>query len=158
MKPVDPNDAFRVHAETFWAADAVGEAFGIEILSIEPGAATLSMLVTEPMINSHKICHGAFIFALADSAFAVACNTYEALSVGQYCTITYVNKCELGGRLIAVAQEINRKGRSGIYDVTISTDQGETVALFRGHSRVFPSNTVQKINSCGTGIVNPELP
>jgi acyl-CoA thioesterase len=93
--------------------------------------------VTGMMINSHKICHGAFIFALADSAFAVACNTYEARSVGQYCTISYVNKSLLGDRLIAVAREVDRKERSGIYDVSIATDQGEAVALFRGHSRVF---------------------
>lgn len=141
MKHVEAADAYKAHAETFWAADAVGRSLGIEIVSIAPGAATLSMLVTEQMINSHKICHGAFIFALADSGFAVACNTYEARSVGQYCTITYVNKCELGERLIAVAQEINRKARSGIYDVCISTDQGVTVALFRGHSRVVVPNT-----------------
>jgi acyl-CoA thioesterase len=139
MERVDAADAYRVHAETFWAADAVGKSFGIEVLSVAPGAATLRMAVTAQMINSHNICHGAFIFALADSAFAVACNTYQALSVGQYCTITYVNKCELGGQLIAVAREINRKSRSGIYDVSISTEQGETVALFRGHSRVFSS-------------------
>ncbi len=139
MKRDESGDAYRVHAETFWAADAVGKLLGMEILSIDPGAATLGMTVTDQMINSHKICHGAFIFALADSAFAVACNTYEARSVGQYCTITYVNKCELGDRLVAVAQEINRKGRSGIYDVSINTVQGETVALFRGHSRIFPS-------------------
>jgi acyl-CoA thioesterase len=132
-----PADAHRAYAETFWAADAVGKSLGIEIVSVERGAATLSMAVTGMMINSHKICHGAFIFALADSAFAVACNTYEARSVGQYCTISYVNKSLLGDRLIAVAREVDRKERSGIYDVSIATDQGEAVALFRGHSRVF---------------------
>ena len=96
------------------------------------------MTVTERMVNGHKTCHGGFIFTLADSAFAFACNSYDQRSVAQHCSITYVAPTRLGDELFAHATEVSRTGRSGIYDITVSTGQGAVVAFFRGHSRTIP--------------------
>jgi acyl-CoA thioesterase len=105
------------------------------------------MVVTDRMINGHNICHGALIFALADSAFAVACNTYRERSVGQHCTITYIAKAKLADRLSAVATEVDRSGRNGIYDVTITNQFGTVIAEFRGHSRMLGSAAVPEANN-----------
>jgi acyl-CoA thioesterase len=143
----ESDDRLRAYGQQFWELDNASKNLGISLVSIERGRAILSMVVTDRMINSHNICHGALIFALADSAFAVACNTYRERSVGQHCTITYIIKAKLGDRLSAVAIEVNRSGKSGIYNVTISNDAGAVVAEFRGHSRVLASASPETKNS-----------
>ena len=87
------------------------------------------------MINGHGIAHGGYIFTLADSAFAFACNSQNQSSVAQHCSITFLKPGELGDRLIAHARQISQQGRSGIYDITVSRGDGTVVAEFRGHSR-----------------------
>jgi acyl-CoA thioesterase len=107
----------------------------MEILEVGPGAATLAMTVGEAMTNGHDTVHGGFIFALADSAFAFACNSYGDVAVAAHCSIAFIRPGRRGDRLVAKAREISRSGRSGIYDVQVSVD-GAIIAEFRGHSRI----------------------
>jgi acyl-CoA thioesterase len=102
---------------------------------IAPGAADLSMVITAAMLNGHGIAHGGYIFTLADSAFAFACNSYNQLAVAQQNQISYLAPGKAGERLHAAAREQSRTGRSGVYDVTVTGEDGRTIALFRGLSR-----------------------
>lgn len=122
-------------AGAMWAEDRASRGLGMELQHVAPGDAALSMTVREDMTNGHAICHGGFIFALADSAFAFACNTYDQRTVAQHCAVTFLRPARLGDRLTARAVERSRTGRSGIYDVTVTDGAGEVVAEFRGHSR-----------------------
>ena len=122
-------------AAVMFANDDASPGLGMRIDAIGPGTATLSMEVRADMLNGHKICHGGFIFTLADSAFAFACNSYNTMVVAQQNQITYVAPGQLGERLTAVAVEVNRQGRSGTYDVSVTGADGRTVALMRGLSR-----------------------
>jgi len=102
---------------------------------VTPGGAVLSMSVRPDMLNGHGICHGGFIFTLADSAFAFACNSYNQTTVAQQNQITYLSPGQPEERLTATAREVSRSGRSGIYDVTVTGEDDRVVALFRGLSR-----------------------
>jgi acyl-CoA thioesterase len=121
-------------AEAMWASDVASRSLGMELLEIKPGYARLRMTVTETMVNGHDLCHGGFVFALADSAFAFACNTDGRTTVAAACDIVFVTTAHRGDELEAEAAERVRFGRSGVYDVTVRRD-GEVVAEFRGHSR-----------------------
>jgi acyl-CoA thioesterase len=121
--------------EVMLSRDAATRGLGMVIDHIAPGEATLSMQVRPDMLNGHLICHGGFIFTLADSAFAFACNTYNQLTVAQQNQITYLAPGKSDERLTAAATETSRTGRSGIYDVTVTGEDGRRVALFRGLSR-----------------------
>ncbi len=130
-----PEERAARSAEAMWAQDAATQALGMEILSIAPGRATMTMRVRPDHLNGHKMCHGGFIFLLADSAFAFACNSYNQLVVAQENTITFLSPGKEGELLTAVAEEKHLAGRSGIYDVTVTGEDGRKVALFRGLSR-----------------------
>ena len=129
-----PEDTAQACAQALWGADRASQGLGMRIEQVGPGQARLSMPVAPFMLNGHGICHGGFIFALADSAFAFACNTYGMVSVAQHCTITYLRPVRADETLVAYAEERQREGRSGIYDVHV-TSAGQAVAEFRGHSR-----------------------
>lgn len=129
-----PEEIARQCASAMWATDPASQGLDMEIIDVAPGTATLAMTVTERMANGHGSAHGGFIFALADSAFAFACNTYDERTVAAHCSITYVRPGVRGKRLIATAREVSRSGRSGIYDVEV-TQEGVVIAHFRGHSR-----------------------
>jgi len=122
-------------AEAMWVRDGASQALGMAIEVIGPGHARLAMTVREDMVNGHAICHGGLVFALADSAFAFACNSYDVATVAGQCEISFLLPARLGDRLTADCRERHRRGRSGIYDATITNQTGETVALFRGWSR-----------------------
>ncbi|WP_202614819.1 hydroxyphenylacetyl-CoA thioesterase PaaI [Elioraea sp. Yellowstone] len=122
-------------AAAMWAEDHASRGLGMSLDHVAEGRAVLSMAVTEAMVNGHGICHGGFIFALADSAFAFACNWTDERTVAAHCAITYVRPARLGMRLIAEAVETVRFGRSGVTDVTVRDQTGAVIALFRGHSR-----------------------
>ncbi|WP_375458135.1 hydroxyphenylacetyl-CoA thioesterase PaaI [uncultured Enterovirga sp.] len=124
----------RASADAMWAEDRASIGLGIKLIDVGSGYALLSMEVTEAMTNGHGTAHGGFIFALADSAFAFACNSHGDKAVAQHCTITYLRPGRLGDQLVASAHEVAREGRSGIYDINVSVGD-ETVAEFRGHSR-----------------------
>ncbi|MCM2293919.1 hydroxyphenylacetyl-CoA thioesterase PaaI [Allorhizobium sp. BGMRC 0089] len=122
-------------AKSMWDDDLATRHLGMELVSVAPGQAVIVMTVAETMANGHGTCHGGYMFTLADSAFAFACNTYNARAVAQHCSITYIAPALVGDRLTATATEVSRKGRSGIYDIRITNQAGEPIAEFRGHSR-----------------------
>jgi acyl-CoA thioesterase len=138
----DAVEIARASAEAMWAEDKASQGLGMQIVEVGPGHARLAMVVTERMTNGHGSCHGGFIFTLADSAFAFACNSHGQRAVAQHCSITYVAPGRLGMRLVAEARERHRAERSGIYDVTVKSEAGETIAEFRGHSRSIPGTLV----------------
>uniref|UniRef100_E6VGW8 Phenylacetic acid degradation protein PaaD n=2 Tax=Rhodopseudomonas palustris TaxID=1076 RepID=E6VGW8_RHOPX len=124
----------RACADAMWANDHASKGLGMEIVEIGPGFATLAMTVTTEMVNGHGIAHGGFIFTLADSAFAYACNSYNDSTVAAQGAISFIRPGKLGARLVASAREVSRSGRSGIYDVRV-TSGSMVIAEFRGHSR-----------------------
>jgi acyl-CoA thioesterase len=125
----------RACADAMWAGDATSRGLGIELTSVGPGRAVLAMAVTETMVNWHDTCHGGFIYLLADTAFGYACNSRNRRMVAQHCSITYLNPALRGDRLSAHAVERQRAGRSGIYDVAVTREDGTPIAEFRGHAR-----------------------
>lgn len=128
-------DVAEACARVMIAEDNASNALGISLERIAPGEAVLSMLVTDTMTNGHKTCHGGFIFTLADSAFAFSCNSYDQRAVAQHCQVSFLKPALSGDKLTATARERWRESRSGIYDVTVHNQAGETIAEFRGHSR-----------------------
>ncbi len=122
-------------AAAMWALDQANQALGSRIDAIAPGQATLSMQVQPQHLNSHGICHGGYVFTLADSAFAYAANSHNHMAVAQQNQITYVAPAEVNERLTAKAVEVSRTGRSGIYDVTVTGNDGRMIAVMRALSR-----------------------
>lgn len=114
--------------------DSASQTLGVAIIDIGPGYATLTMAVRPNMLNGHQTCHGGFLFALADSAFAFACNSRNEATVAAGCNIEYLRPVTVGSLLTATAVERSLAGRSGVYDVTVSNAEGVIVALFRGKS------------------------
>jgi acyl-CoA thioesterase len=139
---MDAQQLARACADAMWADDAATKGIGIELVSVGPGTAETAMTVSERMVNGHNICHGGFIFTLADSAFAFSCNSYNQRTVAQHCAITYLIAAKLGDRLTARAVERSRTGRSGIYDITVTRADGAVIAEFRGHSRTIEGELV----------------
>ena len=131
---LSPDDLARACAEVMWKDDEASQGLGMAIVDIRAGHTTLSMTVQPHMVNGHKIAHGGFIFTLADSAFAFACNSRNERTVAAQGSITFIRPGKLGDRLIATAREVSRSGRSGIYDVRVTADD-VVIAEFRGHSR-----------------------
>lgn len=134
----DAAEIARLSTEAMWAEDNASRTLGMRIEEVGPGFAILSMGVSDAMVNGHGFCHGGYIFTLADSAFAFACNSHNQRHVGQHCQISYVAPGRLGMRLTAQARERQRGERSGIYDVTVTSEAGEVIAEFRGSSRSIP--------------------
>jgi phenylacetic acid degradation protein PaaD len=138
---LDPQTVAERSAATMWAGDAASRALGMVLDEVRPGYARMSMRVRADMVNGHSICHGGLVFALADSAFAFACNSYNRVAVAQACDIVFVAPARLGDVLVAEAVERSRFGRNGIYDVTVTAGAdggsggGGLVAEFRGRSR-----------------------
>jgi acyl-CoA thioesterase len=132
--PLSPDDLARACAEAMWKDDDASQGLGMEILDVKAGQATLAMTVKPHMVNGHGIAHGGFIFLLADSTFAFACNSRNERAVAAQCNISFIKPGKLGDRLVATAKEISSTGRSGIYDVRVTVD-GVAIAELRGHSR-----------------------
>lgn len=126
-------------AHTMFDTDEASRALGIELVEAADGRAVATMVVTESMVNGHDIAHGGYLFLLADTAFALACNTHGPVTVAAGAEISFVAAGRLGDHLVATAAERTSWGRNGIYDVTVhrETPEGpEVVAEFRGRSRV----------------------
>jgi acyl-CoA thioesterase len=132
--PHSPDDLARACAAAMWKDDDASQGLGMEILDVKAGQATLAMTVKPHMVNGHGIAHGGFIFLLADSTFAFACNSRNERAVAAQCNISFIKPGKLGDRLVATAKEISWTGRSGIYDVRVTVD-GVAIAELRGHSR-----------------------
>lgn len=135
MNKLSEQERAQRSANIMWENDAASKDAGIVLESVGPGWADASLKVEAKHLNGHQTCHGGFIFTLADTAFAFACNSYNQCAVAQHNSITYVQSGKPGSTLTAHAKELSRHGRSGIYDVTVVDDAGDTIALFRGHSR-----------------------
>jgi acyl-CoA thioesterase len=121
-------------AHVMWAADQASRSLGMELVEAEDGRAVVRMRITEAMINGHHVAHGGYLFLLADSAFACACNSHGPVTLAAGADITFVAPVKLGDELVAHAGERVRFGRSGVYDVTVYRGE-EIVAEFRGRSR-----------------------
>lgn len=130
-----PLERAKKSAEVMWNNDSASQRLGMQLVDVGVGSATLSMEIKHEHLNGHKICHGGYIFLLADSAFAFAANSYNQLAVAQHNSISYVQPGQKGDVLTARAVEVSRTGRSGIYDVTIENQNGDAIAHFRGHGR-----------------------
>ncbi|MDQ0379771.1 acyl-CoA thioesterase [Amycolatopsis thermophila] len=125
-------------AQAMFADDVASKSLGIELVEAADGRAVARMTVTEQMVNGHAIAHGGYLFLLADTTFACACNSHGPVTVAAGAEISFVASARLGDRLVATAEERTRYGRNGIYDVTVhrETDAGrEVIAEFRGRSR-----------------------
>ncbi len=120
--------------ETMLARDRVSRGLGLAVLTVGPGRASLRMTVREDMLNGHDICHGGIITTLADSAFAVACNSYNELAVAAGFDVNLVAAAREGDVLTATATETSKAGRTGVYDVAVHNQRGALVAAFRGRS------------------------
>jgi len=131
---LSPDVLARACADAMWKEDQASQGLGMEIVDIKAGHATLAMTIQPHMVNGHGIAHGGFIFTLADSTFAFACNSHNERTVAAQGAITFIRPGKLGDRLVAVAREVSRSGRSGIYDVRVSAGD-VVIAEFRGHSR-----------------------
>jgi acyl-CoA thioesterase len=129
-----PEELARASAEAMWNEDGASQGLGMEIVRVSPGEAVLSMMIRPDMVNGHGIAHGGFIFLLADSAFAFACNSRNERTVAAQCNIAFIRPGKLGDHLVATAREISKTGRSGIYDVRVTVND-VAVAELRGHSR-----------------------
>ena len=132
--PPGPQRIAQLCAEALLAGDQASRNLGMRMEDVKPGAARLRMTVRLDMVNGHGICHGGIVFALADSAFAVACNTYNAVTVAAAASIDFLAPVRMHDELTAEARELWRSKRSGIYEIVVSNQRGEQVALFRGRS------------------------
>lgn len=124
----------RRHADVMWSTDAASKALGMEVEHVGPGCARVSMRVREDMVNGWGICHGGLIATLADSTFALACNSHGTVTVAAGFQVDFLEPARLGDLLVAQAREVALRGRSGLYDVTVRHDD-TVIAEFRGRSR-----------------------
>jgi len=130
-----PDQLAKACADTMWLQDEASRSLGMEIVDVSQGRAVLTLPVRKDMVNGQKICHGGYMFLVADSAFAFACNGYNQFTVAQSCKIDFLAPAFEGDVLTAVAEERYREKRSGIYDCTVTNQDGTVIAEMRGNSR-----------------------
>jgi acyl-CoA thioesterase len=130
----DPQALAELAGKTMYERDPASQALGMTLDEIRPGYARMSMPVRGDMLNGHATCHGGYIFMLADSAFAFACNSHNFNTVGAGCTIDYIAPAREGDVLTAEALEQALLGKTGIYDIAVTSQDGRKIALFRGKS------------------------
>ncbi len=143
MKQTEANSLALACAESMYKRDTAAQTLGITIDKVEQGYACLKMNVRAEMLNGHNICHGGFLFALADTAFAYPCNSYNKVTVAQNCEIDFVQAGKEGDELVAIAEERRRSGKTGLYDITVSRLDGEVLAFFRGRSYQIKGEVLQ---------------
>ncbi len=131
---ISPKERAERSAATIFDNDPVCRWFGIDLIDIDEGKATVEMTIEPHHCNGHGLCHGGVIFTLADSAFQFACNSRNESTLAQHNFISYINSAHAGERLRAEAQEVSARGRNGIFDVRIASDSGTTIAQMRGMS------------------------
>ncbi|MDN4036871.1 hydroxyphenylacetyl-CoA thioesterase PaaI [Massilia sp. YIM B02443] len=134
MDALHPQQLAELAGRTMFERDPASQALGMTLDAIKPGYARMSMTVRPDMLNGHGTAHGGYIFMLADSAFAFACNSHNLNTVGAGCTIEYLAPGRAGDVLVAEAVEQALQGKTGVYDVTVSDSEGRKIALFRGKS------------------------
>ena len=129
-------------AAAMWETDRASQALGMRLIEIKPGEAAIEMTIRPEMANGHGMCHGGYVFTLADSAFAFACNSRNQRMVAAQGAISFLEPAEVGDVLTARAREVHLRGRGGVYDVSVSNRAGERIAEFRGHCRAIPGSVV----------------
>jgi acyl-CoA thioesterase len=140
--PADADKRARKIADHLRSMEGTGAAWNIEVEDAREGYARIAMLVRKDMLNGHAACHGGMIFALADTAFAYACNSRNVETVAQNATIAFLAPGREGDRLVAEAQEQALSGRSGVYQVTVTNQHGEKIAVFQGLSRALGGSVI----------------
>ncbi len=131
--------------QAMWAADTASrDTLGMELLGCEPGRATLRIVVRQRHLNGHQICHGGLIFTLADTTFAFACNSHNRNAVAAGCTIEFLKPAHEGDVLSCEGVEQTLQGRHGIYDMKVTNQRGEVVAMFRGKSAQIPGHVFEE--------------
>ena len=139
-----PKERAEKSAQAMWANDNASSWLGMELIAVDEGCAILSLTVEKHHANGHGICHGGITFALADSAFAFACNSRNQSTVAQHNVISYTAPAKIGERLTATAIEVSLNGRSGIYDVKVTNPNRQVVAELRGFSRTINGQHFQE--------------
>jgi acyl-CoA thioesterase len=134
VQNTDPQTLAQATAQHMYAQDNATQALGITLVEIHPGHARMQMTVRSDMLNGHGMCHGGFIFTLADSSFAFACNSYNVQTVAAGCSIEFLAPAFEGEVLTASAVEQSKSGKTGIYDVVVTNADGKKIALMRGKS------------------------
>ena len=134
MSTLDAQQIAEATRDAMWANDRASKSLGMQLVAVGPGSATLTMLVRDDMLNGHDLCHGGLIATLADSAFAFACNAYNEVTVASGFDVNLLAGARGGDLLSASAREVAKSGRTGVYDITVTNQRGETVAAFRGRS------------------------
>ena len=145
-----PDATARLAADTMWAGDHATQHLGMELLEALPGRAVMAMVVQPFMLNGHKTAHGGYIFTLADSAFAYACNSHGITTVAAQCQVTFLRPARKGDRMVAEARVIAEGGRSGLTDVTVRVGE-HVIAEFRGYSRSLGTSFLPHDASSGEG-------
>jgi len=154
--PTDPQALAEAVAQAMWSRDHATQALGMRIEAIGPGSATLSMTVRTDMLNGHAICHGGYMFTLADSAFAYACNSANQNTVASACQIDFLAPARLGDVLEAEAVARSASGRTGVYDITVRVRGGKTLALFRGKSYRIQGEVMAGLDAATPPTTRPE--
>jgi acyl-CoA thioesterase len=134
MTTMTPQQIAEASRDAMWKDDRASQGLGMAVEAVGPGSATVTMTVRPDMLNGFDICHGGLIATLADTAFAFACNAYNELTVAAGFDVNIVAAARGGDRLTAMASEVSRTGRTGVYDITVTNQRGDTVAAFRGRS------------------------
>ena len=134
MTDLTGDELARACVDAMYSRDVASKSIGITIAEVREGFARLNMPVTAGMLNGHGICHGGFIFTLADTAFACACNTRNDSNLAQKCSIEYKRPVNAGDQLTATAEQLSQNGRYGRYQVSVTDQDDNLVALFEGHS------------------------
>ncbi|MFK8029604.1 MAG: hydroxyphenylacetyl-CoA thioesterase PaaI [Gammaproteobacteria bacterium] len=129
-----PDEIARKSAEVMWANDVSSAHIGMVLKSVTPGEAVIEMPVADYMLNGQNVCHGGYVFTLADSCFAFACNSYNDATLAQGAAIDFVRPALPGDVLTAQAEEVNRGRRTGVFDVSVKNQHGKLIAVFRGKS------------------------
>jgi len=125
--------------------DAASRGLGMHIEAVGPGYARIAMTVRPDMLNGFKICHGGFITTLADSAFAFACNSYNEVTVASGIVVDFLSPAHQGDRLVAECHEVARTGRTGVYDIKVTDQDGKTIMVMRGRSHTMKGKQVVQL-------------
>jgi len=137
-----PEEVAKAVAQTMFGKDKAAQHLGMALKSIGPGSAVMTMRVTDEMINGHNICHGGYVFTFADTAFAYACNAYNQNTVAQGAQIDFLRPVAPDSLLTATAEERSRSRQTGVYDITVTDQDGRVVALFRGSSHAIKGQII----------------
>jgi acyl-CoA thioesterase len=139
---LSPEYVAKTVAETMYRKDTAAQHLGMALKEIGPGYAVMTMRVVDTMLNGHNICHGGYVFTLADTAFAYACNAYNQNTVAQSAQINFLKAVSPNSILTATANEQTRTGRTGLYDITVTNEEGSVIALFRGNSHTIKGQII----------------